>query len=286
MALSTGQLDQFRKLGYVGPVEIVSAAEMSKNADSISHALLTESEQSRSVYGIHCNRDVHLYSRAVLELCLNANLISCLTQILGDNILLWRSTVFHKPPADTAEAGFTEIDWHQGMDFIRPAVDLKGLYPSIGLSREDNLKKFPLNVTAWIAVDDATEESGTLVFAPGSNALGPLNYVEAPRGEGFHNLGLRAAYDGRLDPSSAVTVPVPPGSCMLFDNLVFHKSLPNRSRRRRLGFACRFVSSDVPVYRNGDPAGFDITNWGCIQVAGTSEAGHNKILSVSNISLI
>lgn len=288
MALSADQLEKFAVDGYVGPVEILSREEMAAVADVIAHDVLVETDQSRAIYGFHSNRDVHLYSRAILGLASHPRLVSCLTQLLGRDVVLWRTTAFHKPPAsDEASllAAFNDIDWHQGMDFITPDVDLSGQIPSLGLSRAENMKDFPLNITAWIAVDEATEESGTLLFVAGSHRLGPLHYVKVETSGGFNRTGLKSAYEGVLDTTAAKVIEVPAGSCLLFNNLVFHKSLPNRSPRRRLGIACRFVGGQVPVYRNGDPAGFDISNWGCIPIAGQPDPATNRIIDRQELPL-
>src|SRR5262249_38842936 len=154
-----------------------------------------------------------------------------------------------------------------------------------GLSREENLKNFPLNITAWIAIDDATPLSGTMIFAPGSHRLGVVPYKEVESGTGFHNIGLRFAYEGLFDERDAVTVTVPACSCLLFNNLGFHKSMPNRSNKRRLGIACRYVGSHVPVYRHGDPAGYDISRWACIQVAGKPDRITNKVTELDALEL-
>jgi hypothetical protein len=180
---------------------------------------------------------------------------------------------------------FGDIDWHQGMDFITPALDFTGIPPSLGLSREDNLKNFPLNITAWFAIDDATEESGTLMFAPGTHRLGPVRYVPVEAGAGFHGIGLKFDWEKHIDVDAVITVPVPSGSCLLFNNLVFHKSMPNRSGRRRLGFAARYVNTSTQVYAHGDPAGFDLTNWGCVQVSGVRRPVGNKYLNPAAASL-
>ena len=146
------------------------------------------------------NRDVHFRSREMLEIASHPNLVNCLTQLLGPDVILWRTTAFHKPPINSEVQDrfmFGDVDWHHGTDFIKPALDFAGIYPSIGVSREENLKNgFPLNITAWIAIDDATPLSGTLMFAPGSHRLGVVPYKEVESGTGFHSIGLKFAYEG------------------------------------------------------------------------------------------
>lgn len=284
MALTHAQLEQFQRDGYTGPVEILSRELMGEIAEKLFLDLTRESFASIYTYGAHTNRDRHLTSAAVFDLVTHRKLASCLTQLLGPNVILWRTTTFYKPPIQgdqTVSIRFSEIDWHQGVDFTKPSVDVTGLHPAIGTTREENLKNMPVNITCWLAVDDATEESGTLIFAPGSHRLGAVPYVEC--NGGFHGTGLRAAIDGRLDTEHAVLVPVSAGSCLLFNNLVFHKSMPNRSPRRRLGIACRYVANDTPVYANGDPTGYDLSRWACIQVAGQDQAGINRIRPRSDL---
>jgi non-heme Fe2+,alpha-ketoglutarate-dependent halogenase len=281
MSLNSDDLKQFDRDGVLEPKQIVTAKEAAAIADRVAADVTVETESSRAIYGFHSNRDVHLYSPTLFALATHPSLIEMLTELLGPNVILWRSTAFYKPGLGQPSPGifgFGNIDWHQGADFIKPALDMTGLYPSIGYSREANLKRFPLNITAWIAIDPADEESGTLMFARGSHRHGVVPYEPISGEIGFHQTGLKFAYEGLFTQADVTTIPVPGGSCLLFNNFVLHKSNPNRSTRRRLGIACRYVSSRTPVYRNGDPAGYDLSNWGCVQVAGTPDPSVNRIL--------
>ena len=90
------------------------------------------------------------------------------------------------------------------------------------------------------ALDEVCEDSGPLQFIPRSCALG---HVEPPPGiEDW-------LPTDRLDPRSAVSINMSPGSVLLFGPYVFHRSRPNQSDRpRRLfinGFAYPGANSRI-----------------------------------------
>ena len=86
--------------------------------------------------------DRHLDRRLVYELCTLPQIIRPITQILGDDVMLFKSQFFEKPPDGP------EIPWHQESYFW--GVE-KGW------------------VTMWLAVDDATPENGAMRVITGSH---------------------------------------------------------------------------------------------------------------------
>src|SRR5215471_11355612 len=86
--------------------------------------------------------DRHLDCRLVYELCALPQIVRPLTQILGDDVMLFRSQFFQKP------AHGPEIPWHQESYFWKQ----KGW------------------VTMWLAVDETTPENGAMRVITGSHA--------------------------------------------------------------------------------------------------------------------
>ena len=106
--------------------------------------------------------------------------------------------------------------WHQDMAFAPPGfgADEYGI------------------ITVWVALEPATVRNGCLEFIPGSHLLGLLPHTgDRERRPGEPPLA------GAVEPHVAdehlprtaepVAVPLAPGSAVLFDGLVLHRSAPN-----------------------------------------------------------
>ncbi|MFJ5265771.1 phytanoyl-CoA dioxygenase family protein [Streptomyces sp. NPDC088387] len=105
--------------------------------------------------------------------------------------------------------------WHQDIAFAPPQF-----------GAEDNGI-----VTIWIALEPATEHNGCLEFIPGSHLLGLFPHTgdrERLPGEAPLDAAVEPhVADRHLPPVPARTVPLEPGSAVMFDGMVLHRSAPN-----------------------------------------------------------
>jgi phytanoyl-CoA hydroxylase len=144
------------------------------------------------------------------RLCLHENMLAVIEAILGPDIKLFRNSLMLKPPSVGSQKG-----WHQDSPYwpIEP-MEL---------------------CSCWLPLDDATEENGCMVVAPGQHALGPLPHVHVPD-------------DYVIPPEclpDAQTAPVPmrAGSGLFFHSLLPHYTAPNRSPRWRRAMVLTYMSS-------------------------------------------
>lgn len=102
-------------------------------------------------------------------------------------------------------------------------------------------------VTCWIALDDVTEENGSVYLLPytRSGIRTYVKHVEDPR------LNDMVGYFGD-DPGLPVEVPA--GSIVVFSSTVFHRSGANLTDRLRRVYIAQY-SAEVITDRAGDPAG-------------------------------
>ena len=77
-------------------------------------------------------------------------------------------------------------------------------------------------------------------FIPGSHRMGDFSHDLSEREDLVLSNVLN---DPRLDLSSARTIELDPGQCSLHDVNLVHSSQPNRSGRRRAGYAIRYMPS-------------------------------------------
>lgn len=262
---NTEQLRRFRTDGFLGPIDLMSPAEMAELRPQIDEVLTTpgrapapSAEQSQGrlsslvaqreggspVPFIECR---HLDSPIVHRLCTHPRLLAVARALYGDDLLLWRSTFIAKA------SGGPEFRWHQDWGGVHAPGDEYGLEP-------------PLLFTFWIALSEVTEENGCLQFVPGTRAVLPARPS---------NAGARATLlveDDVADASKARPVPLRPGQFVVFTDRALHASGPNTSGAERLGLAVRFTLPAVAV-RGHFPG------HACMVASGTDRVGLNTLVA-------
>ena len=245
-SLTRIELETFRRDGLLTDFELYPAAR----ADAIraglrsvlSHPSTAPCHQvfppeQRVVF------DRHLDSRLVYELCTLPQVVRPVTQILGDNVMLFKSQFFEKPPHGR------EIPWHQESYFWKQ----KGW------------------VTMWLAVDEATAENGALRVITGSHT-GTREHLPVARDSQYWSTFTHAAVQRESDP--IVECAMPAGHFMLFDDLL-HNSACNSTNVARLSFTARYARPDFPrVHELAPYAGH-----GCLMVSGDKGDSPLRLLS-------
>jgi len=99
------------------------------------------------------------------------------------------------------------------------------------------------HVTAWIALSDASENSGCMNFVVGSSEFGQLYH--APQTiSGSVNHGSQAIAEP-FDDTNTAAAPLRTGQFSFHHTLVIHSSEPNRSDDRRIGFGISYIPAHV-----------------------------------------
>ena len=149
------------------------------------------------------------------ELARHPRLVAIVEQLIGRGVTVAFSQVFMKPP----EVGVPK-PVHQDNFYFGP-------------SDPDSM------VTAWIALDEATEENGCLFYGDGSHRRGVVPHF-APSDQPF-NLQIPS------DQLNCVMSPAPVrrGGVSLHHGNTFHQSSENRSQRWRRAAAFHYMRNDV-----------------------------------------
>lgn len=135
---------------------------------------------------------------------------------IGDNALLFWEQFVVKGTSGATKGAFA---WHQDAGYV------------------DGLP-VPPYVNAWVALDDVSEENGTVYLLP---------YEEA---------GTRDRVEHKIDPetqdrigyfgdSLGEAVIAPAGSIAIFSSTCFHRSGPNTTDRMRRAYALQFAADTV-----------------------------------------
>jgi len=208
--LTRDQIAFFHENGFLGPLTLCSPDEMARRSAGIEQELAINSsfawrEQSR-----------HLDSPEVYNLCAHPEVVERMACIYGPDLVLWRSNFFVKNPGDKA------VPWHQDRNYwpIEP----------------------PVNITAWIAIDEARVENSCIQLIPGSHKL-VVPHIDAPDEMTFNEM----ADPDYIDVGTAISMELEPGQFFLFNERLVHYSAPNTSGSRRMGLAVRVTIPIVKV---------------------------------------
>lgn len=286
----------FHKNGYLGPITIYAPDEMTELWKKVqrgtldrSHAAYPEVASGVGAPNIY-NYDRHLDIDLLAEHVCNPAIVDRVADIIGPDLLCWRSEFFPKYPGDEG------TDWHQADTFANASGKPQLLWP--GESEDD----FGAGtITVWTAFTDSTRENGCLQIIPGTQ--NKMNYDETKlmrydeqRINAETKNGVRRGFFGydyrdlQVDPGwkpneeDAFSLVMRKGECVIFWSTLMHASLPNTSEGKhyRMGFASRYVPTKVRVYPNTGHieeygGSISLDRWGAVLVRGQDEFGHNKI---------
>ena len=262
--LSPDEIRSFWERGFSGPHTLLPPEEMGKLAKhmwslwdkpsstyppgSYKYVGSTEgsadaTEMSNEEYatkGLNA-RDKHLEDGALLDLYAHPAIVERIAQLLGPDLLLWRSQFFPKYP------GMGGTGWHQATSYLNETMRVATLTPP----HLDEL----FQLTVWIAVTDSTLENGCLRMIPGTHReLLPMSVEEydpvkhaANKSDRFGTKILRPS--DAINEGDAVNLVMKAGEFIIFSERVMHGALPNiTSNDARLGMSGRYIVPGVRVH--------------------------------------
>ncbi len=152
------------------------------------------------------------------EITRSEEILSPIREILGPNLLVWNSSFFIKEPHSTEF-----ISWHQDLTYW-------------GLTDSHE-------VTAWVALSEASVQSGCMKFIPESHKGSIVEHRDTFAKNNLLSRGQELAVD--VNEEDAVDVVLQPGEMSLHHGQVFHGSNANQSNDRRIGLAIRYITPDM-----------------------------------------
>jgi non-heme Fe2+,alpha-ketoglutarate-dependent halogenase len=227
-ALSETDIKLFYTQGFLGPFDAFTHDEM---MDFKKEVLAIENEKSKT-YGWVTPRDRHFESPRLWNYMKHPAITERCAQLLGPDLLVWRSQYFYKGPKSPA------IQWHQASTFMVEDYQDPGIFPP------DRSEIFQL--TVWVAIDDATPERGCLRFARGTHNR--IRAIKFGGEEGFYKAAYTFDFDEKVE--DCVELPVKAGQFIIFTERCIHGSGPNTTDHHRLAFNMRVIPTHVPAYTN------------------------------------
>lgn len=156
--MSPEETASFWRNGFAGPFTLGLPDDLLADLSDRCERVVVDRRQ-QPLYGRYALRDWHLVDADLERLFTQDGIVGRVAQLLGPDLLLWRSKIFYKPP------GADAIGWHQEWGKF-DGEEIGNSTPSLepAGSGEDIW-----DLTVWVALDDVTPENGPLQFAAGTN---------------------------------------------------------------------------------------------------------------------
>lgn len=162
------------------------------------YAVLQECGRENEVFGWH----TLVYSEALFNLITNQKVLDIIETLIGDEIQ-FNGDFWVRPKLPHEK--LTTLPWHQDSAYM------------------PNTKN-DTHLTVWLPLVDVNTENGALQFLPRSHNSGLQSY---------HSVKGEAFAVPEISPTSSYndirTLEMKKGDILIFNNLVFHRSLMNRS---------------------------------------------------------
>ncbi|HEX5092103.1 MAG TPA: phytanoyl-CoA dioxygenase family protein [Burkholderiales bacterium] len=209
MPLTSAQVEQFRREGYVCPVPVMPAAEAAGLRRQLE---AVEARQGGKLEAVQRSRAFLLF-KWLDDLIRDPRVLDPVEQLIGPDILCW-STIFWIK--DAGSRSF--VSWHQDNTYW-------------GLSSRNV-------VTAWFAISDASVEAGCMSVLPGSHLGETLEHEDT-----YHqdNMLTRGQSIRSIDERRAAYMPLRAGEMSIHNYCLAHGSGPNVSADRRIGVSMHFM---------------------------------------------
>ncbi|MFW2828527.1 phytanoyl-CoA dioxygenase family protein [Sphingomonas sp. ID0503] len=206
---------RFEREGYAAPLAAIGARDAGK--------LLAELEEIEGRKGGRIppafNAKPHLLLPSLWFVVHDVRIVDAVEAVLGPDLLCYGSSFISKPAG-----GAAHVSWHQDATHW-------------GLSE-------PRAVTAWIALTPSDRENGCVRVVPGTHTR-PIDHDHPV--DPANLLGRKERVLREVAEEEAVDLVLAPGEMSLHHPLLVHGSAPNRSGRRRVGFAVRYIAAQTTL---------------------------------------
>lgn len=300
--LTQKQIEHFHQKGWIGPLDMFSRQEvelarkeLEENSQVSQYSDVTGSGgQLRRTFenryfGVETHLNNHFWCESLYSLLTNERVVHCLNKLGEEDLLFWRSAIFHRMSKHVG------INWHQAVeDYGGKTNDVEA---DLVFPKDTRV----LNFTVWIALNDISEEMGTLQFANGSHRE-RFETVAVPLGEGaypeerYYQTGQESLMqeksrsyvfdenDWEIERTSSVKA----GQIVIFNEHCMHKALGNSGDRERWVVNARYIPPSVKIHPQrlidhySYEYGYDLKKHYSVLVSGRDNYGLNRIENIKN----
>jgi non-haem Fe2+, alpha-ketoglutarate-dependent halogenase len=241
--LNAEQVDRYRYDGYLFPMPGLSDDEIAECGAGLARferwlgQPVTQAERKwRSA--------AYSFLPWVDALVRHPRILDAVESLVGPDILVYTSTFFIKEPNSPTFAA-----WHQDATYF-------GLSP-------------PEHVTAWVALTDATSETGCMEVVSSRGAPRQLRHSALGLADSINGGGQ--AIVEPFDKERVVAMELLAGSFSLHHTLCRHRSAPNRASHRRIGLGISYIPASVQTVGS--------YRLSALRVRGRDTGGHFDLLA-------
>ncbi|MEM8876705.1 MAG: phytanoyl-CoA dioxygenase family protein [Pseudomonadota bacterium] len=222
MAGSLSPIDTalYQQDGFLFPIDVMSAAEalaLRQDIEALEAGYPDGSLPQSLNQFFRVNGQIVLPLLA--DIARHPAVLDAVESILGPDLLAWSVELFIKEPHTDKI-----VSWHQDLTYW-------------GMGETDD------ELTAWIAVSEASLASGCMRFVAGSHTQAIQPHKDTFDGDNLLSRGQELAVE--VDEAEATSITLKPGQMSLHHGRMFHASGPNTSNDRRIGLAIRYVTPGV-----------------------------------------
>ena len=210
-AINLKQLAQdYDRDGYVSGIRLLEDTESKKHRNALESAEQTQGK-------LHYKAKIHTIFQSPFELATLPSALDIVEQLIGPDILLYNVTYIIKEASAASH-----VSWHQDLTYW-------------GLSDDDQ-------VSMWLALSPATNETGCMKMLPGSHKQGQFDHAPT---EDENNVLLQGQTVQGVDESQSVLCPLEPGEASFHHGWTLHASTPNAGTDRRIGLNVQYIAPHV-----------------------------------------
>lgn len=211
--LSPDQVAQYNKDGFVFPVDCLTAEEVRYYRGRLEAFEREQGDTFGRLPDLVRSKS-HLLFNWMDELVRHPKVLDAVESLIGPDILIYHLTSWLKEPGDG-----THVSWHQDGTYF-------GLEPYE-------------QITAWIALTDATPEMGCIKIIPGSQVIGQRPHKDMVSPTNLLSRGQ--TIDHPMDYTKYVMMPLKAGQVSLHHTHIVHCSESNKSSERRIGIGVSYI---------------------------------------------
>jgi chlorinating enzyme len=213
LRLTEAQVEQYREDGFTAPVRVLSPEEAATHRAELEAYEATIGKPVTYPEKSKC----HLLFNWADTIVHHPAVLDAVEDVIGPDILLFHFTL------QTKEAHRdTVAHWHQDDAYFH-------LDP-------------PEQVTAWVALSEASELSGCMRMIPGSHKQGIANHADTSN---VNSIIRRAQHVTGYGPNDGMLAPLQAGEMSLHHTHTLHASGPHNSDDRRIGLTLSYIPTYV-----------------------------------------
>jgi hypothetical protein len=213
-SLSAAQVAHYQRDGFYFPIDCLTPEEVRYYRVRLEQFEHKQGDTFGRLPNLVRSKS-HLLFTWMDDLVRHPKVLDAVQSVIGPNILIYHLTSWLKEPNQPSH-----VSWHQDGTYF-------GLEPAE-------------QITAWIALTDATPEMGCIKLLSGSHVIGQRPHKDTFSPGNLLSRGQTIDHP-RLDYTNYVMMPLTAGQISLHHTHIVHASEPNRSDRRRIGIGVSYI---------------------------------------------